>query len=209
MNIVIVNYGMGNIGSVLNMFSYLQIEARISDRVDEIAKAEKLVLPGVGAFDNGIFNIKKLGLIGILNEKVLVEKTPVLGICLGMQMMTSFSEEGSQDGLNWIKAKTFRFKFEDDIRLKIPHMGWNYINKNNENEIVRGLDNLSKFYFVHSYYVKCEDMSHSVCTTHYGLEFDSVISKDNVFGCQFHPEKSHKYGMRVLKNFAELKYDTN
>src|SRR4030042_545441 len=203
MNIVIVDYGMGNQGSILKMFNYLNIEAIVSDKASDIELAKKIVLPGVGSFDHGITNIKKLGLEGVLNKKVLVDKTPILGICLGMQLMTSFSEEGTLEGLNWIKAKTTHFKPVIAENIRVPHMGWNFIIKKAEHPFTLGLDNLSKFYFIHSYFVTCENENDSICKSYYSCEFDSIIGKENIFGCQFHPEKSHKYGMKLLHNFAQ------
>jgi glutamine amidotransferase len=204
MNIVIVNYGMGNVGSILNMFSYLNIEASISNDSNEILNAKKIVLPGVGAFDNGMHNIKKQGLLNVLNEKVLQQKTPVLGICLGMQLMTICSEEGLSEGLGWINARTVSFKKEKNAELKIPHMGWNIVKKMNENSILTYLDYVSRFYFVHSFHVKCIDEPLAIGKTKYGSEFDSMVAHDNIYGCQFHPEKSHKSGMKLLQNFNKL-----
>ncbi|MDD5593721.1 MAG: imidazole glycerol phosphate synthase subunit HisH [Candidatus Margulisbacteria bacterium] len=203
--IVIVDYGLGNLGSILNMLKKIGAEARISSDVSVIEKADKLILPGVGAFDNGMRNINDLGLLGVLEQKALKENVPVLGICLGMQLLTAKSEEGERPGLGWVEAKTVRFKFDDDSSkgLKVPHMGWNNICRVKNNPLFSG-ENDERFYFVHSYHVVCHDKENVISLTKYGYDFVSGFQKDNIYGVQFHPEKSHKYGMRLLRNFAEL-----
>lgn len=202
--IIIIDYGMGNLGSILNMFNYLDISAAIHSDPRVIAKAGKIILPGVGAFDNGMLNLKESGIYDVLMERVTVDKIPVLGICLGMQLMTESSEEGMEPGLGWIKATTRRFNFENISNLKVPHVGWNNIRIVKPNPVVEGLDAVSKFYFVHSYYVECRNLEDVVCKTTYGHAFDTVIAHENIYGCQFHPEKSHKYGMKVYENFNKL-----
>jgi len=204
MKIIIIDYGMGNLGSILNMLKYIGVQTQISGSPEVICSADKLILPGVGAFDNGISKLKESGIYEVINKKVLIDKTPVLGICLGMQMMTSSSEEGVLPGLNWIDAKTIRFKQNGEKNFKIPHMGWNNVYTYKYDRIIEGLTDLTKFYFVHSYYVSCNNDLNSVCKTNYGVTFDSIIVKDNIYGCQFHPEKSHKFGMKFLNNFANL-----
>lgn len=203
--IIIVNYGMGNLGSILNMFVKAGAEAAISSNVREIEYADKLVLPGVGSFDNAMRNMDKLGLTAMLERKVIREKTPILGICLGMQLFTERSEEGKMRGLGWLKAKTVRFKFENtDVRLKIPHMGWNTVMRHKESCLLDGLGDEMRFYFIHSYHVVCERGEEALLKTSYGYEFISAVQKDNIIGVQFHPEKSHMYGMRLLKNFSSM-----
>jgi glutamine amidotransferase len=204
MNIVIVDYGLGNPGSILNMLRYLDIEATISDNSSVISNAKKLILPGVGSFDNGIKNLKTSGLYDVLMQKVLGQKIPILGICLGMQLMTINSEEGIENGFGWIDAVTKKFDFTPERGLKVPHIGWNRVNTENPNIIMYELQDISKFYFVHSYYVSCRRPHDIVCSTTFGIDFTSVFAKDNIYGCQFHPEKSHKYGMQLLKNFNSL-----
>ena len=198
-----MDYGMGNLGSVQNMFKYIKVPAKISSDKKEIAKASKLLLPGVGSFASAMNKINSSGFKDILNHKVLVEKTPVLGICLGMQLLTSFSEEGNVKGLDWIKATTRRFRFEGK-GIKIPHMGWNKVHVVRETSLIKGFDDAFSFYFVHSYYVKCKDREDAMLETQYGLTFASGIHRDNIYGVQFHPEKSHKFGMKMLQNFADL-----
>lgn len=200
-NIVIVDYGMGNIGSIQNMFKYIGASANVSRDISQILSADKLILPGVGAFDNGMRQIANYNLLDVLNEKVLAQKTPILGVCLGMQLMTRRSEEGDLPGLGWIDAETIKFSFNDHS-LKIPHMGWNYIRINKEHPLVNQLSEESRFYFVHSYYVKCHHDEDVLLTAEYGLDFDCGIQHDNLMGVQFHPEKSHKFGMQLFRNFV-------
>ena len=202
--ITIVNYGMGNLGSVQNMCKRIGVPSEITGDPDVIAKSSKLLLPGVGAFDAAMQKIADSGLRTILDKKVLEEKIPVLGICLGMQLLTDSSEEGMLPGLGWIPAKTLKFKFPPDSKLKTPHMGWNYVFSKRQSPLTNDLPEEPRFYFVHSYFVKCDDEQDVLTLTPYGSEFYSIIQKDNVYGAQFHPEKSHKYGMKLLANFAKI-----
>ncbi|MBA2868490.1 imidazole glycerol phosphate synthase subunit HisH [Methanococcus maripaludis] len=199
--IAIIDYGMGNVGSIKNMIAKIGFDAIITDDPELISKATKLILPGVGSFDSGMTNLKDLGLIDILDKKVVQEKTPLLGICLGMQLLTNSSEEGCLKGLGFINAKTVKFKLSD--RFKIPHMGWNYVKVIIKNKLSDNLIENSRFYFVHSYYVICEDKKNILMTTEYENEFASAFSKDNIYGVQFHPEKSHKFGMKLIENFIK------
>jgi glutamine amidotransferase len=202
--IIIVDYGMGNLGSVLNMFKKVGAAAKISSDLDEISKAPKILLPGVGAFDTAMQRIGEAGMREVLNQKALVEKVPVLGICLGMQLLTNNSEEGVLPGLGWIAGQSYNFKGKIDESLRIPHMGWNVANIVKQNAITEGYSSEVRFYFVHSYYVKVSNPVNSMMQTTYGLSFDSAIVKDNIFGAQFHPEKSHKFGMKFFENFAKI-----
>lgn len=203
--IVIVDYGMGNIGSVLNMLKKVRAQARISTRPEDILAADKLILPGIGAFNTGMQHLQNSGTLEVLNEKVLNQRTPTLGICLGMQLMMHSSDEGNMPGLGWIEGKTVRFRFDGDgSRLKIPHMGWNTVAIRDYSSLFKGLEgDEARFYFVHSYHVTCEHEEDRLATTHHGYDFASAIRRGNIVGTQFHPEKSHKFGMRLLKNFAE------
>jgi imidazole glycerol-phosphate synthase subunit HisH len=201
--IVIIDYGMGNLRSVQKAFQRLNCPVLISRDINEIEKADKLVLPGVGHFAKGMNNLNEYNLINILNYKVNQAKTPVLGICLGMQLMTSFSEEGNINGLNWIDARTVRFNFSnlpDQSICKIPHMGWNNITVAKHN-LFSSITDSDFFYFVHSYYVKCNNDNDVLFRTNYNIDFDSGFIKDNIIGVQFHPEKSHSSGLKLLKNF--------
>lgn len=202
--IAIVDYGLGNLKSIYNMLSYLNIKSYISSNPEEIAMANKIILPGVGSFDTGVLNLRNSGLGAVLNEEVMARKKPILGICLGMQLLTAGSEEGEFPGLGWIKAVSKKFKFSSKD-LKIPHMGWNYVRPVNTKSLFKGLDTeKNRFYFVHSYYVECTNEENVLAKCSYGNDFACAIVKDNIYGVQFHPEKSHKFGMTLLKNFAEL-----
>ena len=202
--IVIIDYGMGNLGSIQNMLKKIGAKSIISDDPLEIKGADKLILPGVGAFDSGMRNLKQLGLIPLLEEKVLEQQTPMLGICLGMQLFSKRSDEGSQDGLGWFDAQAVHFKFEM-TSLRVPHMGWNSIEVRKEHPVLKGLYQDARFYFVHSYYLVCNVSENVLATTQYGYPFASIIQHQNIIGVQFHPEKSHKFGMQLLKNFVEFK----
>ena len=211
--IAIVDYGMGNLGSIFNMLKKLGMPSKITSDRAEITAADKLILPGVGAFDTAMRRLVESGLKDVLDEQVLGKKIPTLGVCLGMQLLTEGSEEGSLPGLGWIKGTTKKFRFEgaDAQTLKIPHMGWNTITATKHDgassALVTGLDDVTKpsrFYFVHSYYVTVEDPRDAAATTHHGHDFVSAVERANVKGTQFHPEKSHKFGMRLLRNFAEV-----
>lgn len=206
--ITIVDYGMGNLGSIQNMFSYIGVSSRISSDLNELADAKKILLPGVGAFDAAMERINSTGIKEVLDKKALEEKVPILGICLGMQLLTKGSEEGKLPGLGWIPAYTYKFEFRE--KMPVPHMGWNEIKVSNTNPLSKGLESIAldgdkpRFYFVHSFYVQVEDQENSIMKTQYGQTFDSAIRRENIMGCQFHPEKSHKFGMTLLKNFAEI-----
>ena len=202
--ITIINYGMGNLGSVQNMLKRIGVKSIISSDINEIEKAEKILLPGVGAFDAAISKIDELNLRPVLTYMAKEKKVPFLGICLGMQLLTESSEEGVLKGLNFVPAKTIKFKFPENSDLKIPHMGWNLVTKKTESVLTKNFTDEFRFYFVHSYHVKCDNPINSILTTNYGYEFDSAVQNENVFGAQFHPEKSHKYGMQLLSNFANI-----
>lgn len=202
--VTIADYGMGNLGSVLNMFKYIKVPAQISNDIKIIEGAERILLPGVGAFDAAMLKIKDAGFRDVLQYKAMEEKVPVLGICLGMQLLTNGSEEGMQPGFEWIDATTQRFRFADKS-MKVPHMGWNITREIQPSELTKDLGEEPRFYFVHSYYVTAADEKNVLMRTHYGHDFDSVITNGaNIYGAQFHPEKSHKFGMQLFKNFAQL-----
>ena len=195
---------MGNIGSIRNMFKYLGTPVVVSSDPQIIKTADKLILPGVGHFDKAMQNINSLGIFNSIRDKALIQKTPILGICLGMQIMCKSSEEGVLPGLSLVKAEVRRFKFDDEVKLKIPHMGWNNIEINKQSDILFNLDDNSRFYFVHSYYVSCENRNDILTYTNYGGNFVSSFQSDNIIGVQFHPEKSHKFGISIFKNFIEI-----
>lgn len=202
--IVIVDYGMGNLGSILNMLKRIGAQAVISGDAARIEAAGKLILPGVGAFDAAMGRLNDSGLRPLLDDLVLVRRRPVIGLCLGMQLLTEGSEEGVLPGLGWVRGRTRRFRFPPELaHLKVPHMGWNRVRTAPGKSLVTDLPDPSRFYFVHSYYVELEDQGDAAAWTHYGHDFVSMIQKGHVMGTQFHPEKSHTFGMRLLRNFAE------
>jgi glutamine amidotransferase len=202
--IVVLDYGVGNLGSILNMLRKIGASASVSSTPEAIARAEKLILPGVGSFDNGMTNLRSSGLLPTITKKVLEDETPILGICLGMQLLTKSSEEGDSPGLGWIDAKTVRFSFGNgQSLLKIPHMGWNTIKLSQPSGLFDGFGADARFYFVHSFHVVCKNEEDVLARTVHGYEFASAFRKGNIFGTQFHPEKSHKFGIKLLKNFVE------
>ena len=202
--ITIIDYGMGNLRSVQKKFLKVGAEVEITSDLDQIMKAEKLLLPGVGHFANGVKKLKERGIWELLNKKVLKEKTPILGICLGMQLMARYSEEGNTEGLGWFDAEVVNFTIRDKLKYKVPHMGWNNTIIVKDNNLMKDLDNESMYYFVHSYYMKCNNKKDILTTTGYEDKFVSAIQKDNIYGTQFHPEKSHDTGEKLIKNFVEL-----
>ena len=202
--IAIVDYGVGNLGSIANMLKKVSAASAISSDPAIIEAADKLILPGVGAFDDGMKNLTERGLTELLNVQVLQRKKPILGLCLGMQLFTRRSEEGQLPGLSWMNAETVRFKFDEpNPQLKIPHMGWNTLQIRHPHPLLADLGADARFYFVHSYHVSCADADNVLAETNYGCDFASVVVRENILGAQFHPEKSHKFGMKLLKNFAE------
>tara|TARA_B000000475_G_C15900067_1_gene408130 strand:+ start:143 stop:757 length:615 start_codon:yes stop_codon:yes gene_type:complete len=202
--IVIVDYGMGNLGSVLKSFNRLKIDVKISKSKNDILNADKLILPGVGHFKKGMENLINLDYIDALNEKVIIDKTPILGICLGMQLFSNYSEEGNVKGLEWVDSEVLKFKVDNILKWKIPHMGWNSINIKRDNIFLKNIENKEIFYFVHGYYMKCKDIKDVLSTTKYCNSFVSSINKENIYGAQFHPEKSHDQGIVIINNFVKL-----
>lgn len=203
MKIAVVDYGMGNLRSVIKKINKIGFHPVLSSDADEIITCEKLILPGVGHFEKGMRNLRSLGLIDVIRTFALAEKKPLLGICLGMQMLTDFSEEGDVAGLGFIRARTSKFKFSGNS-LRVPHMGWNTIQITGRHAILNGVPENELFYFAHSYHVKCESSENEIAKTHYGLEFSSIIADGNIVGVQFHPEKSHEWGELLIKNFCEM-----
>jgi glutamine amidotransferase len=199
----IINYNLGNPKSIKNMLAYLGIESRISANHADIASAERLILPGVGHFQHGMEQLEQLGLVDILKKEVSENKKPILGICLGMQLLTRHSEEGNLAGLGFIDAQTKKFELQDET-LKVPHMGWNTVEFKKDSPMNTGVSINPRYYFVHSYFVDCANQNDIFCTTQYGQEFVSGFQHENIFGLQFHPEKSHKFGMELLDNFCKI-----
>ena len=201
--VVIIDYKAGNLVSIQKILKKAGVgEAIISTNPKDIEKATKLILPGVGHFDYGMNQLRQSRLIEVLNKKVLEYKTPILGICLGAQLLTHGSEEGNQKGLGWIAANTVKFdRTKLDQKLKIPHMGWSDVEFRQKVPLFSDLPTDSRFYFVHSYHLVCDRQEDIAVTTQYGYEFTAGFIKDNIMGMQFHPEKSHKYGMQLFQNF--------
>jgi glutamine amidotransferase len=198
--IAIIDYNMANLGSMANMLRKIGAEAVITSDAAVISRADKLVLPGVGAFDSGMANLAERGLIDVLNDRVVHHQVPILGVCLGVQLFSHASEEGSAKGLGWLDATTVRFKAEG---LKVPHMGWNTVEIATSHPLFRDLPPDARFYFVHSYHLVCGSGAQTLATTTYGQPFAVAAAHRNVVGVQFHPEKSHRFGMQLLKNFVE------
>lgn len=201
--IAVIDYGCGNPGSIVNMYKAIGKKAVITDQISAIRKADHLILPGVGAFDAGMEQLKKKGLVPVIQKLALEEKKPVLGICLGMQLLGMGSEEGKLEGLGLIPFTCVRFAFQERTDLKIPHMGWDIVRFRRQHPLLEGLQGTQRYYFVHSYHAVCQSDEHILMTCEYGYEFAAAVFKDNVTGVQFHPEKSHDFGMELLKNFAE------
>lgn len=202
--ITIIDYNTGNLGSIKNMLKRLGIASQITNDISKIEQAEKLILPGVGHFDYGMKNLHASGVVNMLNQKVLENKTPILGICLGVQLLTEASEEGTEKGLGWIKGNTVAFdKTKLSANQKVPHMGWTDVAKYQQSKLFEGMFEEPRFYFVHSYHLSLEDKNDCLVTANYGYEFAAGIEHKNILGTQFHPEKSHKFGMKILENFAK------
>lgn len=200
--IYIVNYQSGNLGAIINMFKRIGVRASIATKPEDLIDASKIILPGVGAFDTGMQNLMEGGWLETLNKRVLHDKIPTIGICLGMQLMTKGSEEGKLEGLGWVSGSTKRFSFSDK-NLKVPHMGWNRVVVNKSSKLITiNPGDEKRFYFAHSYYVKTDNEQDTLLKTFYGLEFSSAVEKGNILGVQFHPEKSHRFGMELLRNFV-------
>lgn len=200
--ITVVDYGMGNLGSIQNMFRRLGHECVITTDAAVISAASRLILPGVGAFDRGMAKLRELHLREALEERVRDAGVPVLGICLGAQLMTRRSDEGEEPGLGWVAADTIRFFSREPVDLPVPSMGWSEVQRTTPHWIFDGMYEDPRFYFVHAYHFVCDHPSDVICTSRYGYEFAAAFASGNVVGVQFHPEKSHKFGMRLLDRFA-------
>lgn len=203
--ISIVDYGLGNLKAFANIYKILNIPAEIINSRDKLLKSTKIILPGVGAFDHAMHQLNVSGMRDTLDELVLEKKVPVLGICVGMQMLAHNSDEGNLAGLKWIDATVKKFDISQIKHVtKLPHMGWNDVNPTIMNPLLYGLENDSLFYFLHSYYFSCNKFENSIAESDYGIRYTCAVNHENIYGVQFHPEKSHSCGIQLLKNFAYL-----
>ena len=198
----IIDYGLGNLGSIYHMIDVIGEDSIISDNPQKLHECDRLILPGVGSFDAGMKNLEEKSLINCLKKEVSEGKS-ILGICLGMQLLGRKSEEGSSLGLGFIPFDTVKFSFDKTLKLKIPHMGWDIVTFTQENKLLSEIDGRQRYYFVHSYHAKCDSERNVLMRCEYGYEFAASVVNENVYGVQFHPEKSHDFGMRLLKNFVE------
>jgi glutamine amidotransferase len=203
--ITLIDYGVGNIFAFQNVYKRLDIPTKIAKTASDLNDVEKLILPGVGSFDYAMNQLNNSGMRDKLDELVLEKKVSVIGICVGMQMMGNRSDEGKLDGLKWIDAEIL--KFDERLiqqRTKLPHMGWNDVRPLEDHPLFIGLEKEAIFYFLHTFYFKCNNSNDSIANSEYGISFSSAINHNNIYGIQFHPEKSHQYGEKLLHNFAKL-----
>lgn len=201
--IAVIDYGIGNVCSIVNMLKKLGVTASLVSDIEGIYKAEKIILPGVGSFDSGMQKLRASGLIEVIKKHAIDLEKPLLGICLGMQMLGRRSDEGKESGLGFIPFENKRFSFKEENGLKIPHMGWDITDvRMKEDPLVSGLEKNSRYYFVHSYHAVCDSETNILMSCEYGYNFTAAVKHKNIYGVQFHPEKSHKFGMALLDNFA-------
>ena len=204
MKIGVIDYGVCNINAILKMLNLLELDCIKITNIAQLKDIHKIILPGIGSFDNGVSVLKKNNLFYEIHENVVKKGKLILGICLGMQLLGKHSEEGKLMGLNLINANTIKINLNKNSNLKIPHMGWNYIKNLKKNRLISNLPENPRFYFTHSYHLGDIDKKNVVSTVDHGIELVAIINHNNIFGTQFHPEKSHKYGLALLKNFGEL-----
>jgi glutamine amidotransferase len=203
--IAIIDTATGNVGSIANMLKKIGVEAVVSREPEVLGRADKLILPGVGTFDAGMASLDALAIRPLLERRVQQDKVPILGLCLGLQLFTRRSDEGGRPGLGWLEAETVKFRVPPGNRaIKVPHMGWNRIEPQASHPLFAQLPPEPKFYFVHSYHLECVDRSETIATTEHGYRFTCAAARGNIMGVQFHPEKSHKYGMQLFRNFAGM-----
>lgn len=201
--IAVVDYGIGNISSITNMLKKIGVECLLAKTPQDIVSSDKIILPGVGSFDAGMTKLRNSGMINSIIDHATVNNKPTLGICLGMQMLGRKSEEGSEEGLNFIPFETIRFKFDQHQNLKTPHMGWDIVTMSSEHDpIIDGITDTQRYYFVHSYHARCDSDENILMNCDYGYTFPAAVKHKRVYGFQFHPEKSHRFGMALLENFA-------
>lgn len=203
--ITIIDYGLGNIRAFVNVYERLNIPVSVARSVDDLESVKRLILPGVGAFDHAMTALNRSGMRDALDRLVLDNRVPVLGICVGMQILANTSDEGELHGLGWVNGTVRKFgSSAASPFLPLPHMGWNNVEPHHDSSLFSALDRDSSFYFLHSYYFECSNHEDAIATTEYGIRFSSAIHIDNIYGVQFHPEKSHHWGIQLLKNFAEI-----
>lgn len=203
--IALINYGVGNIRAFVNIYNKLDIPIKIAENENDLDNVDKIILPGVGAFDHAMEKLNASGMRERIDELVLIKKLPVVGICVGMQMLANRSDEGISPGLGWIDADVKKFDVNKiQYETHLPHMGWNDIYGISDNPLLKGLQENAKFYFLHSYYFHCNNESDIIATADYGIKFTCAANHQNIFGVQFHPEKSHQFGIQLLNNFAKL-----
>jgi len=200
----IIDYGLGNISAFANVFNRINQSFALARTAEDVHAATKLILPGVGSFDHAMHRLEDSGMYEALNDKVIGEKTPVLGVCVGMQMMARVSEEGTRPGLGWIDGEVKKFVESADHAVRVPHMGWNNASPTRAHGLLDGLDSESRFYFLHSFYFEAHQPEDVLATTEYDGRFTCAVAREKIFGVQFHPEKSHRWGSRLLENFARL-----
>jgi imidazole glycerol-phosphate synthase subunit HisH len=203
--IAIVNYGLGNVRAFVNVYERLHLSVLVAETPNDLKAASRLILPGVGAFDHAMGKLNNSGMLHAIEKLVLDQQMPILGVCVGMQMLARSSDEGKLPGLGWIEGRVRKF----DIRglsgkVQLPHMGWNTIQAREDNRLLGAFNHSSRFYFLHSYYFECHDERDSIAKTEYGIRFSSAVNIRNIYGVQFHPEKSHDWGIQLLKKFADL-----
>ncbi len=203
--ITIIDYGLGNIQAFTNLYKRLNIPVAVAKNAGNLQGADKLILPGVGDFDHAMDLLEKSAMRQTLDEMVLGQKIPVLGVCVGMQMLASVSEEGHLPGLGWIDGKVRKFEVTTNSpSIRLPHMGWNEVVPTGSSPLFAGLEDKARFYFLHSFYFDCASPENNLAETYYGKKFSCAVQSENIFGAQFHPEKSHQSGIRLLKNFSEI-----
>lgn len=203
--IAIVNYGVGNVRAFSNIYESLNIPVILASTAEDLNKATRIILPGVGAFDHAMQRLNDSGMREKLEEKVIKEKLPVIGICVGMQMLANRSDEGKEAGLGWIEGTVRKFDVSKiPYHTRLPHMGWNDVTPIKQSRLFEGLEKNARFYFLHSFYFECAHSEDTMAVADYGGEFSCVVGRNNVYGVQCHPEKSHKFGIQLLKNFANL-----
>lgn len=204
--ITILDYGLGNLAAIANIYKPHNVPVKFAQKPEDLEVVERIIIPGVGSFDTAMQLLNDSGMRPLLEQKVLTERIPVLGICVGMQVLANSSEEGVRSGLGWIPGRVKKFRPRDgQSKIVLPHMGWNDVRPRSAHPLFHQLESNAKFYFLHSFFFDCEHSQNTLAITDYGGEFSSGVFRDNIFGMQFHPEKSHHFGTRFLLNFAEIR----